>query len=487
MSFLEASGITKTFGGLRAVDRLDFAVEKGEILGLIGPNGSGKSTAMSMVMGLHRPDGGSILLDGTDVAGWSPNRIAERGVSMVFQHSRPLQQQTVLQNVLIACLPNRLMNLRVSPEQRDKALAALRLVGLESEQDKWPSELPFAGLRRLELAKALARDPQLLLLDEPFAGLSASEVREFSDLIRNLRSDGRALILVDHNVRSVRALVDRAVAMSSGQKMAEGHPDAVLADENVRRVYLGGAGNDQTGQDTRIEATGTPILSVSHLTVRYGKAQALSDVSLDVVDKGVTAVVGLNGAGKTSLFNAITGFVGAEGEITFAGKPLKGTPAHEIARSGIVLCPETRELFGDMSVLENLNMGGMHLTAADRKERLQFVETIFPRLAERRSQFARTLSGGEQQQLAIGRALMMKPRLLLIDEPTLGLAPIVMDVISQSIEALRQSGELSLLIAEQNMTFASRHADRIYLIEHGAIEWSGGADRFAAEAGARIL
>ena len=485
MSFLEAKGITKTFGGLRAVDRLDFDVEKGEILGLIGPNGSGKSTAMSMVMGLHRPDGGSILLDGTDVAGWSPNRIAERGVSMVFQHSRPLQQQTVLQNVLIACLPNRLLNLRVSPEQRDKAIEALRLVGLESEQDKWPSELPFAGLRRLELAKSLARDPQLLLLDEPFAGLSASEVREFSDLIRNLRGAGRALILVDHNVRSVRALVDRAVAMSSGQKIAEGHPDAVLADENVRRVYLGGE-SSQTDEG-RAEATGTPILSVKRLNVRYGKAQALSDVSIDVVDKGVTAIVGLNGAGKTSLFNAITGFVGAEGEISFAGKLLKGTPAHEIARAGIVLCPETRELFGDMSVLENLNMGGMHLSSSDRKERLHFVEQIFPRLAERRAQFARTLSGGEQQQLAIGRALMMKPRLLLIDEPTLGLAPIVMDVISQSIEALRQSGELSLLIAEQNMTFASRHADRIYLIEHGAIEWSGGADRFAAEAGGRIL
>ena len=485
MSFLEAKGITKMFGGLRAVDRLDFAVEKGEILGLIGPNGSGKSTAMSMVMGLHRPDGGSILLDGTDVAGWSPNRIAERGVSMVFQHSRPLQQQTVLQNVLIACLPNRLLNLRVSPEQREKAIEALRLVGLENEQDKWPSELPFAGLRRLELAKALARDPQLLLLDEPFAGLSASEVREFSDLIRNLRGAGRALILVDHNVRSVRALVDRAVAMSSGQKIAEGHPDAVLADENVRRVYLGGESSHT--DEGRAETTGTPILSVKRLNVRYGKAQALSDVSIDVVDKGVTAIVGLNGAGKTSLFNAITGFVGAEGEISFAGKLLKGTPAHEIARAGIVLCPETRELFGDMSVLENLNMGGMHLSSSDRKQRLQFVEQIFPRLAERRAQFARTLSGGEQQQLAIGRALMMKPRLLLIDEPTLGLAPIVMDVISQSIEALRQSGELSLLIAEQNMTFASRHADRIYLIEHGAIEWSGGADRFAAEAGGRIL
>jgi branched-chain amino acid transport system ATP-binding protein len=487
MSFLQATGLTKTFGGLRAVDRLDFSVERGEILGLIGPNGSGKSTAMSLVMGLHRPDAGSVLLDGTDVAGWSPNRIAERGVSMVFQHSRPLQQQTVLQNVLIACLPNRLRNLRVSSTQRERAIDALRLVGLEDVQDKWPSELPFAGLRRLELAKALARDPQLLLLDEPFAGLSASEVREFSELIRNLRSAGRALILVDHNVRSVRALVDRAVAMSSGQKIAEGHPDAVLADENVRRVYLGGEGSHATGESSRVEASGVPILQVSHLNVSYGKARALSDVSIDVVDKGVTAVVGLNGAGKTSLFNAITGFAACEGDITYAGKSIKGMPAHEIARSGIVLCPETRELFGDMSVLENLNVGGMHLSAADKKERLAFVEQIFPRLGERRAQFARTLSGGEQQQLAIGRALMMKPRLLLIDEPTLGLAPIVMDVISQSIEALRQSKELSLLIAEQNMTFASRHADRIYLIEHGTIEWAGGADRFAAEAGARIL
>lgn len=487
MKFLEARQLTKRFGGITAVDNVDFDVDKGEILGLIGPNGSGKSTTMSLIMGLHRPDTGSIHLNGVNIAGWTPNRIAGMQVSMVFQHSRPLQQQTVLQNVLLACLPNRLLNLKVSEEQRQKAVASLRLVGLDGMQDKAPSELPFAGLRRLEVAKALARDPDLLLLDEPFAGLSAGEVREFSELIRHLKGAGRALILVDHNVKSVAALVDRAVAMSSGQKIAEGSPRNVLANADVRRVYLGTQRDGVAPCVRHRDSDAPPILNVRNLNVSYGKAQALSNVSLEVVDKGVTAVVGLNGAGKTSLFNAIVGLLPSRGDISFRDRSITGKPAHEIARSGIVLCPESRELFGDMSVIENLKLGGMHLTAVDLRKQLEFVQEIFPRLAERRQQYARTLSGGEQQQLAIGRALMMKPKLLLIDEPTLGLAPIVMDIISESIEALRKSGELSLLIAEQNMVFASRHADSVYLIEHGSIEWSGPADQFVEQAGDKIL
>lgn len=487
MKFLEARQLTKRFGGLTAVDKVDFDVDKGEILGLIGPNGSGKSTTMSLVMGLHKPDAGSIHLNGVDIAGWAPNRIAGMGVSMVFQHSRPLQQQTVLQNVLLACLPNKVTHLRVTDAQRDRALESLRLVGLGGMEEKFPSELPFAGLRRLEVAKALARDPDLLLLDEPFAGLSAGEVREFSDLIRNLRSAGRALILVDHNVKSVAALVDRAVAMSSGQKIAEGIPREVLANADVRRVYLGSQSETVGANVRKRKSEASPVLIVKNLNVTYGKAQALSNISIDVVDRGVTAVVGLNGAGKTSLFNAIAGLLPSRGEIAFRQQSIAGTPAHEIARSGIVLCPESRELFGDMSVHENLQLGGMHLSSADKRERLDFVEQIFPRLGERRGQYARTLSGGEQQQLAIGRALMMKPKLLLIDEPTLGLAPIVMDIISESIETLRKSGELSLLLAEQNMVFASRHADSVYLIEHGAIEWSGPADQFVEQVGGKIL
>lgn len=484
---LEVQGLKKRFGGLKAVDDVGLTVGEGEILGLIGPNGSGKSTLMSLVMGVQRPDAGRILFKGVDIAGWTPNRVAAAGVSMVFQHSRPLAQQSVLQNVQLAALPDRVLNLRLSGEVEEGAKAALDLVGLGAFADRLPTELPFAGMRRLELAQSLARRPALLLLDEPFAGLSAAEVRDFSELIRRLRGEGRAMILVDHNVKGVRALVDRVVAMSAGRKIADDLPDAVLANPTVREVYLGGGDVARSPAMRPKAETSDPILEVRDISVSYGKATALRSVSLTVPKGGITAVVGLNGAGKSSLFNAICGLVPATGSVSYRGSNLAGRPADRIARDGIVLCPETRELFGEMSVAENLRLGGHHLAPAELTRRIAFVEELFPRLAERRRQYARTLSGGEQQQLAIGRALMMKPSLLLIDEPTLGLAPIILDVISEAIEALRATGEIALLIAEQNMTFALRHADQVHLLENGEISWSGSADRFAEEAAARVL
>jgi len=483
---LEVQGLQKRFGGLRAVSDVGLTVNSGEILGLIGPNGSGKSTVMNLIMGIHKPDAGQINLKGTNIAGWPAFRIAQAGVSMVFQHSRPLQQQSVLQNVQLALLPDRLMNLRLVPSVEKEAREILALVGLGAVADRLPSELPFAGLRRMELAKSLARKPSLMLLDEPFAGLSSSEVREFSDLILSLRDEGRAIILVDHNVKSVRALVDRVVAMSSGQKIADDLPDKVLQNEKVREVYLGVEGQHVAPRESVGDAA-PPVLELRNVSVRYGKALALNNVSMTVREGDVTAIVGLNGAGKTSLFNAVCGIEPSQGDILYKNRRISGQPPHRMAREGVVLCPETRELFGDMTVIENLRMGGNLLPVAEMRRQLEFVESLFPRLAERRTQAARTLSGGEQQMLAIGRGLMMKPELLLIDEPTLGLAPIILDVISSAIEALRQAGGMSLLIAEQNMTFALRHANLVYLLEHGEITWQGPVDRFASEAGARVL
>lgn len=481
---LQARGLNKRFGGLRAVADVDLAVDKGEILGLIGPNGSGKSTALSMLMGIHRIDSGTVTLAGKDITGWPPNRIARAGIGMMFQHSRPLMQQTVLENLLLALLPDSLFNLRFAPGLMERAHVILAEVGLEGAAHRYPGELAFADLRRLELAKTLAAEPEVVLLDEPFAGLSASELREFSVLVRRLRDAGRAIVLVDHNVKGVRALVDRIAAMSSGAKIADGPPDDVLADPEVRRVYLG---SESHGVATARPASGArDALAAQGLTVRYGKATALSNVSINVPEGSVTAVVGLNGAGKSTLFNAICGLVPSDGSVRFGGAPLTRRP-DLVARSGIVLCPERRELFGSLSVFENLRLGGSHLSAGDFAERIAFVERLFPRLAERRGQAARTLSGGEQQQLTIGRALMMKPKVLLMDEPTLGLAPVILDLISETIERLRATGEMSLLIAEQNMTFALRHAETIHLLEQGEITWSGPADGFLAEAGHRVL
>ena len=238
---LEVEGLTKRFGGLVAVNDIGFAIRSGEILGLIGPNGSGKSTVMKLIMGIERPNAGAVLLDGTDVAGWPTHRIARSGIGIVFQHSRPLNRQTVLENIKLALLPDSLFRLAVEADVEERAQAIARRAGLGDVLDRRPPTLPYADLRRLELAKALARDPKVVLVDEPFAGLTPSEVAMFSELIDEFRRDGRAVLLVDHNVKSVARLVDRVLAMYLGERIAEGTAEEVMQDPTVRRVYIGGA------------------------------------------------------------------------------------------------------------------------------------------------------------------------------------------------------------------------------------------------------
>ena len=199
------------------------------------------------------------------------------------------------------------------------------------------------------------------------------------------------------------------------------------------------------------------------------------------------SVVGLNGAGKTTLFNTISGFLPYSGEILRDGQKLRGIGPARIARSGLVQCPESRELFGEMSVRENLDLGGQHLTDEARATQLSWLFELFPILKERQGQMAQTLSGGEQQMLAIGRALMMQPQILILDEPTLGLAPVILEQLSKALERLRQTTSITVLLGEQNVTFALPHADRVYVLEHARIVWEGDPGRFAAEAGAGYL
>jgi branched-chain amino acid transport system ATP-binding protein len=483
---LEVAGLTKRFGGLVAVNDIGFGIRPGEILGLIGPNGSGKSTVMKLVMGIERVDAGSVKLNGTEVAGWPTHRIARHGVGIVFQHSRPLHRQTVLENIRLALLPDSLLRLVAEPHVDRRAREIADRVGLGNVLNRRPATLPFADLRRLEMAKALARDPRVVLVDEPFAGLTQTEVAVFSDLIDGFRRDGRAVLLVDHNVKSVAALVDRVLAMYLGARIAEGTADEVMRDETVRRVYLGGAieAHPRTELDTTAAQT---LLDARRIDVFYGKAQALQDVSIHVNAGEFVSVVGLNGAGKTTLFNAISGLVPFSGDIRWSGGSLRGRTPARIAREGIVQCPETRELFGELSVRENLDLGGQHLPRADRGQQLAWLLDLFPILRERQRQPAGTLSGGEQQMLAIARALMMRPRLLILDEPTLGLAPVVLEQLSKALGRLRETTPITLLLGEQNVTFALPHADRVYVLEHARIVWEGDPVRFAAEMGTGYL
>jgi branched-chain amino acid transport system ATP-binding protein len=226
-----------------------------------------------------------------------------------------------------------------------------------------------------------------------------------------------------------------------------------------------------------------PLLKVEGLHAGYGRAEVLSGITIEARAGSVVAVVGPNGAGKSTLLNALMGVLPSRGELHFDGEAIARLSLEQRVQRGIALVPETRALFATMPVVDNLVLGGYRQRRAPRAEqdaRLDEIYALFPRLHERQAQAAGTLSGGERQMLAIGRALMGKPRLLMLDEPSLGLAPLVVKEIFRIIERLRESGSTILLI-EQNARAAMAVADHAYVLETGAIALSGPASELAAD------
>ena len=219
-----------------------------------------------------------------------------------------------------------------------------------------------------------------------------------------------------------------------------------------------------------MSADADPVLSVSTLDVSYGKVQALRSVDLTVDEGAIVSVIGPNGAGKSTLANTVSGYLDYNGTVEYRGDSVREHSPESIVESGLIHCTESRDLFGFMSVDDNLDLGAYR--RGDREERKDLVYDLFPRLAERRNQHAHTMSGGEQQMLAIGRALMSDPDLLVLDEPTLGLAPIILEDISEGIDAIQDEG-VTVLLCEQNVTFAMNHADEIHLLENGEFVRSG--------------
>jgi branched-chain amino acid transport system ATP-binding protein len=216
-----------------------------------------------------------------------------------------------------------------------------------------------------------------------------------------------------------------------------------------------------------------PLLEVKSLRVLYGKAMALNGLTLSLEEKEIVGVVGPNGAGKTTLLRAISAMIPVEGEILFQGERIDRHPPHEIVRKGIIHCPERRQLFVDFTVAENLEMGAfLRKDKGKIQADLEYVYGLFPILEERKHQQAGTLSGGEQQMVAIGRSLMGSPRLLLLDEPSVGLSPLVKDILVEGIKTIWKSG-LTVLIVEQDASLTLDLVERVYILEHGKVGLEG--------------
>jgi branched-chain amino acid transport system ATP-binding protein len=223
-----------------------------------------------------------------------------------------------------------------------------------------------------------------------------------------------------------------------------------------------------------------PLLALEDFSVAYGSVEAVRAATLSIADNEIVTVIGANGAGKTTLLNAVMGVLPSHGAMRFAGADIGRLEVEQRVERGLCLVPEKRELFGSMTVEDNLVLGGFRVPAQQRHERLEQVFARFPRLLERRRQLAGTLSGGEQQMLAIGRALMANPRLLMLDEPSLGLAPLIVAEIFRIMRDLRDGG-VSILLVEQNARAALRIADRAYVMELGLFTMQGPAQEFAGD------
>ncbi|HJO86580.1 MAG TPA: ATP-binding cassette domain-containing protein, partial [Rhodospirillales bacterium] len=321
-------------------------------------------------------------------------------------------------------------------------------------------------------------NPRLLLLDEIAGGLVESEVEELEQNIDDLKSHGQSMIIIEHVIRTLFNHSDRILVMNFGIGVAIDTPPKIAENEEVIDIYLG----EELEQKEMVSTAQTPatkrdtILAVSNISAGYGEFQALFDVSLEIKKGEIVALIGINGAGKSTLTRAVTSQIPiTSGSVSWRGEDLTKYQAYDIVELGISQCLEGRKIFNHMTVLENLEIGAYPKHAREKRfDTIKWIYELFPRLEERAGQLGGTLSGGEQQMLAIGRALMALPELIIFDEISLGLAPKIIDDIYEIIPKIVEHGTTVLLI-EQNVHRSLSIADRAYILERGRVTLTGSA------------
>jgi erythritol transport system ATP-binding protein len=472
---LRAEGIAKVYGGIVALDDVDFDVERGRVSVLIGENGAGKTTLMRILAGVETPTRGRLLLDGHPVRFDSPRRAASAGIAIIHQELSLFPHLSVAENVFAGREPRRLgvVTDRAAAERETRAV----LERLEQPIDPRArcGALPLGQQQIVEIARALTREARVLIMDEPTSALSSAETSALFRLIRELRARGTAVVYISHRLEELMEIGDRLTVLRDGRRVAQ----AEAADASVGWIVEQMLGRTVAGTAAHAApAAGEPLLEVEGLTlVREDGRLLLDDVSLDVAAGEVVGLYGLMGAGRTELVECLVGArTASAGSFRLRGEALDrlGLPAR-LAR-GVFLVPEDRQgagLFPSLSVAHNMTLASLRahvrrLALSPSAER----ETVARMASELAIASARpeirigALSGGNQQKVVIARALLTRPRVLLLDEPTRGIDVGAKAELRALVRRLAEGG-VGIVFVSSDLEEVLGVADRILVLSNG--------------------
>src|SRR6266850_415292 len=475
---LSARHIVKSFGGIKAVQGIDIKIVDRTLHALIGPNGAGKTTAFNLLSGMYPPDEGAVSLMGQPIAGHTPEEIARAGIGRSFQITNLFPALSVAENIRLAVQarhPRRFdpltnaLSIDAINVETDATIRYLGLAGIEKAE---AGLLSYGGQRLLDMGVALATAPRILLLDEPLAGLAAAERERVGRLIKRISSD-LPVLLVEHDIDRVFQLADHVTVMNEGRVLLDGSVADARASPKVQEVYIGSGATEVAARPRETAARVNALLTVTNVDTFYGKSHILNDVNFTLHDNEIIALLGRNGAGKSTLLKTLIGIAPASnGSIRLADSELIGLSSAQNARLGIGYVPQGRGLFAGMSVEQNLELGGLKRQTGNgvhwTRERIY---EYFPRIRERLDSPADYLSGGEQQMVAVARALSGDVRVLLLDEPFEGLAPTIVEQLFETFDRLRR--EIAIIIVDHHLDLALALSDTTVALERGRVIHQG--------------
>jgi ribose transport system ATP-binding protein len=489
--FLEMRNISKTFPGVRALDRVNLEVRRGEVLALAGENGAGKSTLMKILTGVYAPDpGGSILVDGKEVSLRDSNHARGLGIGIIYQELSVVENLSVAENIFLAKEPLGRFGLIDRSRMHSGAREILKTIDLDLDPSTRVSELSVGQQQMIEIAKAITDQSQVIIMDEPTASLSHHETRTLMELIKKLRQKGISIIYISHRLEEVFELADRITVLRDGSTVDTSPVESVTRESLVRKMVDRELSELYAAPVSH--ATEEPVLEVKNLTLRTARAAdaQIRDVTFTLHRGEVLGIAGLVGSGRTEIMEMIFGIRPCTGQIAVDGKPVSIRSPHDAIGHGIGFVTEDRKAQGlvlGMSVRENFS-----LTHLNRYSPFQFLQRA--KEDEGCRQFVRTLgvktptieqkvvnlSGGNQQKIVIAKWVACNPKVLIVDEPTRGIDIGAKAEVHALLTRLAAQG-IGIIVISSDLLEVLAVSDRILVVREGRLNGELSREEATAE------